>query len=260
MNRRLLLGLLSLLPALPAAALAAADSPRVAGVELSGRSNVRESTCLEALSLKPGQPFSPEKLEADRKALLALGYFRSVLASQTTRDGMTQVTFKLVEWPVIRHIRVVGNTVVDGPAIREAVSTQLGQVLCGPQLQNDIRAIERLYRERGYVARISERLLDDATQSGILRFEILELRIAEVAFEGATEKLRDRARATVVEQAPNFYRPEDVTLDQRRLLRLSGIQNAVPKVSLIAPGQVRIVWLLNPPADTPEKMEPEGPR
>lgn len=151
----------------------------------------------------------------------------------------------MVEWPVVRHIRLLGNTVVELSALRGVLTTRLGQVLCGPQLQSDIRAIEQLYRDRGYVARVSERLLNDATESGILRFEILEVRIGEIQVEGGTPKQQERARAALHELPPNLYRPEDVSLDQRRLLRLPGIRSAVPSVSLASPGQVRILWRLN---------------
>jgi len=225
----------------------AQQPPVVASVEFVGRVHVLESTCTDAVSLKAGAPFTAARLESDRRALLGTGYFRSVSASQVTANGRTQVTFRVVEWPVVRHIRVLGNTLVDLRRIREVVSTQLGQVLRATQLQDDIRAIERLYRERGYVARIAERILDEATRSGILRFEILEVRIQEVLLDGGDPRLREKARAALQEVPPRFYRPDDVTLDQRRLQAIKGIDYAVPRVTITAPGMVRITWALNPP-------------
>jgi hemolysin activation/secretion protein len=227
-------------------ALAQASSI-VSVVQFAGRENVREDVLQENLTLKPGQPFSATQMEADRKALFALGYFRSVSASQRTANGQTEITYRLVEWPLVTHIRVQGNTVVEKRNLHELISTQVGQVLCAPQLQDDIQAIERFYRERGYVARVSDRLLDDAAKSGILRFEILEVRIEEVLVEGGTPVLRARAREILRETPPALYQPEDVGLDQRRLLRLRGVRNAVPRVEALAPGKVRIRWLLNPP-------------
>jgi len=256
MLRPLLLLLFSALLAAPAAF--AQNTPVVGSIDFPGRTNVKETACLEAISLKPGELFTQQKLDADRKALLATGFFRSVNASQRSNGAETWVTFRLVEWPVVRFIGVHGNTVVENRTIREVISTQLGQVLCAPQLQDDVRAIERLYRERGYVARISEKLLDDAAQNGILKFDILELRIAEVRLEGGTEALRKRAWPALHEIAPNLYRPEEVTLDQRRLLRVRGVVHAIPTVSIVAAGQVKIVWQLNPPPGTSEPAMPGG--
>jgi outer membrane protein assembly factor BamA len=231
-------------------------TPVVASVEFPGRMNVDETACRNAISLKPGELFTPAKLEADRKLLLGLGYFRSVGAAQSTAEGRTQVSFRVVEWPRVQHIRVLGNTVVDSPAIRAVITTKLGQVLCGPQLANDVRAIEKLYRDRGYVARISERILDEVTKSGILRFDVLEARIAEVVVEGGTPRQRQRAQKTVRELPPRLYRPEDVALDQGRLLKISGVKDALSKAETVSPGQVKIVWHLNPPAESRETSKP----
>jgi outer membrane protein assembly factor BamA len=221
-------------------------APVVSSIEFTGRELVPEETLRKALSLKPGEPFTPARLEADRKALMGLGFFRSVGAAQRTADGQTTVTFRLNEWPEVSHIRVIGNTVVESRAIHSVIRTRVGQVLSAVQLQADIRAIEQLYRERGYVARVSEKLLDEAVRSGILKFEILELRIDDVQVEGGSPSLRARARSALVELAPALYRPEAVAIDQQRLLRVRGIHNAVPHVESVGPGKVRIRWLLNP--------------
>jgi outer membrane protein insertion porin family len=223
-------------------------APVVAAVRFAGRMNVPEETLRNSVSLKPGDPFSPARLEADRRALLALGFFRRVAATQETTDGKTTVTFTLLEWPSVTHVQVSGNTVVERRALQEIISTRPGQVLSGPQLQDDIRAIERLYRERGYVARVSEKIVDEAARSGILRFEILEVKIDELRVEGGTPELQDRLRRSLTEVPGAFYRPELVAHEQRRLLRARGVVSAEPRVETIAPGKVRIRWLINLPS------------
>lgn len=228
----------------------------VGALQFTGQVNVPENTLQNSVRLKPGEAFSAARLELDRRALLGMGFFRSVTAAHQTTEGQTRVSFRLVEWPKVAHIRVLGDTVVDRRTIQNVISTQLGQVLNVPQLQDDIRAIERLYRERGYVARISEKILEGAVSSGILRFEILELQIADVQVEGGSPVLREKARALLAEVPPALYRPERVTLDQRRLMRLPGVRGAVSRVDIVAPGKVRVRWLLNPPANTPETDMP----
>ncbi len=237
---------------------AVASGPKLSGIQFVGLQNVKETYVREALTMKPGEGFTPAMLEKDRQALIGMGFFRSVGATQRTNSGKTEVTFRVVEWPKVIHVRVLGNTVVDLKTIHEVISTQVGQVFCAPQLKDDIRAIEQLYRERGYVARISERLLDEATRSGILRFEILELRIEDVQLEGGSNELCLRCRKILSQVTGRFYRPESVSLDQQRLLQVRGVRGAVPRVEVTAPGKVRIRWLLNPPADTMEEKPTEG--
>jgi outer membrane protein assembly factor BamA len=231
---------------------AAPSGSTVAGIIFDGRMNVPESTLTGVMRLHAGGEFTPALLEADRKAILGLGFFRSVAASQQTTDGKTTVTFRLAELPRVVHIHFSGNSVVELKALQETITTRLGQVLCAPQLQDDVRAIERLYRERGYVGRVSEKLVDEATRSGVLHFQILEIRIGEVVVEGGTDREQERARAALAELPPDLYRPEAVTEDQQRLRHLRGIREATPKVETIEPGKVRIRWVLNGGA-SPEK-------
>jgi hemolysin activation/secretion protein len=231
----------------PVPAAIQGSPPVVAAVTFVGRVNVQEAPLLRALSLTPGKPFSTEKMETDRKALLELGYFRTVAAAHRTEGGRTAVTFRLVELPRVLHIGVTGNTVVDRRSILEVISTQRGQVLCAPQLQDDVRALEQLYRERGYVTRLDDKLLEEATRTGILKFALLEVRIGAVEVEGGTPELRRRAQVALTELPPQLYQPDAVSLDQRRLLRVRGIRNAVPRVQATEPGKVRIYWSINPP-------------
>jgi hemolysin activation/secretion protein len=255
-QRLLALAVLAALAALAAFVALAPSAARaqaaavVAAVRFEGLVHVREEPVRRALTLKVGDAFDPERVEADRKALLALGYFRSVTAAHRNSEGTTSITFRMVEWPRVAHVRVVGNTVVERSALMERISTRVGQVLCAPQLQDDVRAIERLYRDRGYVARVSDHLLDEAVESGILRFEIVEYAIGEVEVEGGTPDLRERARRALTELPPELYRPEAVAADQRRLLRVRGVRTAAAGVTPLAPGKVRIRWVLN--ADPPE--------
>ncbi len=241
-----------------AAPLRAADTPAappISAIVVEGRTNVPEATIREAFVLKVGDPAAAARLEADRKALLALGFFRNVVVSQQKNGNGVQITFRVTELPRVVRAEISGNTVLDSASIRQVISTCVGQVLCVPQLQDDIRAIEMLYRERGYVARVSEKLVDEAARNGVLEFEIREVRIDQLLVEGADSKLLDRARAVLKETPPALYRPEAVTLDQERLLKLHGVQDAVARVETLGPGKVRLRWQLNPPvaADGPGK-------
>lgn len=247
-----------LLVASPFSGLAqqAQDASVVDSVVCEGLLRVKEDSVRQVLSLKPGAEFTTQQMESDRKAVLGLGYFRTVTSTQRTVNGKTTVTLRLVEWPQVAHLRVLGNTVIDRKAILEILSLQVGQVLNASQLVDDIHAVEQLYRERGYVAHVSERILDEATRTGILRFEILEVKIGEILFEGGDEALRMKARRTIREVPPKLYRPEAVTFDQLRLLKVKGITLAQARVETLDPARVRIRWMLNPMSGKGESSSP----
>lgn len=250
MKRSTFLILAASLAGLPAGAAPEPQPLPVGSVRIEGLVHVKEAPIREVLVLRPGDRWSQAAMDRARQAILATGYFRSVTAAHGVADGRENVTFRVVEWPRVVFVRVVGNTVVDRGELMQLISTQAGQVLCAPQLQDDIRAIEAYYRERGYVARVSDHLLDEAPKNGILRFEIVEYAIGEVAVEGGTPELQERARKTLQEVPPELYRPEAVAIDQRRLLRLRGVKTATAEVTPLEAGKVRIRWLLNsPPAE-----------
>jgi outer membrane protein assembly factor BamA len=234
----------------------AQDASVVDSVVCQGLLRVKEDSVRQVLSLKPGAEFTTQQMESDRKAVLGLGYFRTVTSTQRTVNGKTTVTLRLVEWPQVAHIRVLGNTVIDRKAILENLSLQVGQVFNASQLVDDIHAVEQLYRERGYVAHVSERILDEATRTGILRFEILEVKIGEIVFEGGDEALRVKARRAIREVPPKLYRPEAVTFDQLRLLKLKGITLAQARVETLDPARVRIRWMLIPVSGKSETSSP----
>src|SRR5437868_14000753 len=73
--------------AFSAPARGADDKPVVGSIQLSGRQNVPEASVLAAVKTQVGQPFTPAAMEADRKAILGLGFFRSVTAAQQTAAG-----------------------------------------------------------------------------------------------------------------------------------------------------------------------------
>lgn len=224
----------------------AKDASVVDSVLCEGLVRVKEDAVRQVLGLKAGADFTTQQMETDRKAVLGLGYFRTVTSTQRTVNGKTTVTLRLVEWPQVAHLRVLGNTVIDRKSILDILSLQVGQVFNASQLVDDIHAVEQLYRERGYVAHVSERILDEATRTGILRFEILEVKIGEIAFDGGDEALRARAGRAIREIPPNLYRPEAVTVDQLRLLKVKGINLAQARVESLDPARVRIRWILNP--------------
>ena len=227
-------------------------------IDVEGNRSVPTATILASLSSKVGQPVDPERLRNDRQAVQKLGYFRSVAAPAVAAEGdRARVTFRVVELPLISHIRVLGQTVVPVGDINAGIQSKVGEVLNLPRLQADISAIEKLYRERGYVARVSDEILDEAARSGIVRFQVLEITIADVVFDGVDDRLAARLRARLTQVPAMLYRPAATAADGHALEAVRGVRRAVPEVKAIQPGQVRIIWHINPPPAADRKLSPK---
>ncbi|MHA4875277.1 POTRA domain-containing protein, partial [Enterococcus faecium] len=70
-------------------------------------------------------------------------------------DGFdVEVTVK--EWPVIREIRLVGNTVIKNDPILAAIPLKVGQVFNARLSKPTADAISALYTKSGYFARVQQ--------------------------------------------------------------------------------------------------------
>ena len=248
-----------------AGSLAAAGraEPRVREIVIAGNRRVPEATIRQAITTRVGEPLSRQRLDQDRAAIERLGYFRTVAPPRTqVESGEATVVFQVTELPEVLYVRITGNVLIERSTIQRAIQTRVGEVLCLPKLLDDLEAVRRLYRDRGYVAIVSESTLDEAVRSGIVRVEIVELTIGEVRFHGVAPEQEARLRRVVHETVGRPYQPAAVAADAHRLRRVRGVRQARPHVELIAAGtgKVRVNWYINPTEPVPRgETDPRGP-
>src|SRR5690349_19823678 len=71
-----------------------AQATRVAQIEVVGNNQINKESILAVVSTRPGDDYSPERLERDRRAIEALGWFKVVGPPATTQvPGGIRVTF-----------------------------------------------------------------------------------------------------------------------------------------------------------------------
>src|SRR5437762_4063843 len=150
----LIIGLTAMAAALPPPG-ARAQATRVVAVGVTGNTRINKETILAVVSTKAGDDYSPERIERDRRAIEALGWFKVVAppAVQQVAGGV-RIVFVVTEWPLVNGIQVSGNTVISQEAIRAAIKTRTGQVFNLAQWQADAAAIEDLYKQKSYVAQV----------------------------------------------------------------------------------------------------------
>lgn len=197
-----------------------ADRP-ISKVTFTGLVRVSEREVLNNARVAAGQPFEAKAVRADVSTLYRLGQFDTVSANATVLpDGSVEVTFILVEQPIVRDLQVVGNKLISDQELRKAIPLYAG----GPRddflLEQSVTRIKELYRKRGhYLAEVTvdEALLKD---SGILILRIVEgprVKVKELDFVGnasfnATELGAEVATRTAI---PLFGKGE---LDEDRLI------------------------------------------
>ncbi len=82
----------------------------VTAVKITGISTVGENTILSAVKTKTGEPANPETIKQDLQSIYELGYFFDVIANFTEVPEGVQVTYTVMENPLLKEINIKGNT------------------------------------------------------------------------------------------------------------------------------------------------------
>src|SRR3990172_4217915 len=140
-----------------------APPPRVLAIEVVGNRHIPTEQILAVITLKVGDILTPEQLRRDGEAVAGLGWFADVSLRVESDPAGVRVVFLLVENPVITEVVVEGNTVIGTPEILRALNIPIGQVLNSKQTREGVRAVEKLYEDKGYVlARVIDISLEPA--------------------------------------------------------------------------------------------------
>ncbi|HAF69856.1 MAG: Surface antigen [Acetothermia bacterium 64_32] len=89
--------------------LAVAQQPFVVeGIEIVGNTNVPTQEILKAVGFKTGDTADASQVKAAAQAIEALGYFAKVTPELSVEEGKVVVRFKVVEYPKIERITLLG--------------------------------------------------------------------------------------------------------------------------------------------------------
>jgi outer membrane protein insertion porin family len=180
-----------------AVSASAQQTPAVQSVTVRGNANITTEAILAAMRSKPGDALSLAQLQADEQAVRDLGFFRDVkVLNRAVSATESEIIVEVLEYPIVREVRVVGNTVV---STEQATAVALGIQPLGNVWNNrnarPIRdALTKLYEEKGYFVDFEE-IGPDAASEGTLTIAVLEPRVNEIKLIGLT-----RTKPSVVER------------------------------------------------------------
>ncbi|MEO0483481.1 MAG: outer membrane protein assembly factor BamA [Planctomycetota bacterium] len=138
-----------------------------------------------------GAPYRQETITSDIATLNRLGRFARVNSRvQLLDDGSVVLLYDLVSQPLVEDVQVVGNNQISDQDLRDVIQIITGTPVDRLQIDRAARAIEDLYRERGYyLARVlvaEEELIETGTVLFRIR-EGVRLRVTDIRFEGAND-------------------------------------------------------------------------
>lgn len=199
----------------------------VTAVDVQGNHLISTATILSKVKTRPGNPFSQEVLDEDIRRLYATGFFTDVETDiREYQDGVL-VRFLLKERPVVAGISIAGNQKIREEAIRKVLTSKENEMLDRRTLKDDMDAIERLYREKGFqLAQVSNDVkIDEATNKANVFITIIEghkVRVRAIWIEGNTA-FSDRRLLKLLSTrrggffVPGYYRAEVLEDDLEKL-------------------------------------------
>ena len=137
------------LPPPPASAPPAAD--RIVEVRIEGN-HATEASKLPQLVTRAGQTFDPQAVEEDVRTLHRTRKFVDVRPTYVRAADGVVVIFQVVERPMLRHVRFVGNQKLTSRALKKKSEIDVGDSMDPYVVEEARRRIEAHYHEKGYTA------------------------------------------------------------------------------------------------------------
>jgi len=200
---------------------------KVVYVSIKGNKFVPIEEIISATALKRGDPITVASINTDIRSIYALGYFSNVKAEfEKTSDGVA-VIYKVVENPVLKEIKIIGNSVFTTDEIFSRLSSKIGSPISFAAVRTDVATIDEMYKSSGYVL---AKVVDVSTipQRGELQFKLIEGKIESLSIEGNTNT-KDYVILREVNSKPNSVLNEKVLMkDLRRIFNLGFFSEVTP--------------------------------
>ena len=161
---------------------------KVVEVRVLGNKRIETEAIKRHIKTVPDDIFVARLLSEDLKSIYSMGYFEDIRIEAETSPRGKIITFKVKEKPTIRFIRIKGNYVFDDEELRNSMDISTGAILNIYQVQNSLKRIETLYKEKNYHnVRVSYTVEKLKNNQADLLFTVEEgdkVRIREIRFMG----------------------------------------------------------------------------
>ena len=198
--------------------IAAAEGREVAQVRIVGlRIIPEESVLLQATNTRRGAAFSARQAELDRAKIAAMGFFASVQYQVTPNlEDATKVdvAFVVAENRAVTGFVIKGNNSLKADELLKVVQTKTGTVLNSNVLNEDVRRVQELYRQRGYAALITEVKQEE---DGKISLIVEEARISKIALSGLKKTRESLLRKLIRSKTGDPFDQKRLQLDLNRL-------------------------------------------
>lgn len=161
---------------------------KVASIDIRGNKKIELPAIEGRLTLKPGDPYTPENVRGQIKILYETGYFEDVQVETESAVGGIALTFVVQEKPFITEIVFDGNEELSDDKLKEKITIKSQAFLDQQQAKESAEKIRLAYQEDGYfsaqVIPIVQTLDEDRKRLTFFIKEGDKAKVKTVNFEG----------------------------------------------------------------------------
>lgn len=125
-------------------------SLQIAAINVAGNSRIDTGAIRQRIATKVGAPYNLAALRTDLKEIFRMGYFNDIQIDSQESPLGREVTFRVVEKPVIGKINIVGFKAKKEEDIRAAIKVKANSIINDGDIRASIINIRNLYRDDGY--------------------------------------------------------------------------------------------------------------
>ncbi len=181
---------------LPVVAIAAEQAGvKVTTIEIRGNKRIELPAIVGRLTLKPGDPYTPENVRGQIKILYETGFFEEVQVETESGAGGTALAFLVQEKPFITEIVFDGNAALSDDKLKEKITIKSQSFLDQLQAKESAEKIRLAYQGDGYfncsVIPVVQTLDEDRKRLTFLVKEGDKARVKTVNFDGLHAATKD---------------------------------------------------------------------
>ncbi|WP_447979690.1 outer membrane protein assembly factor BamA [Candidatus Nitrospira bockiana] len=163
---------------------------KIASIDIRGNKRIEEPAIRSRLTIKVGDPYTPEAIRAQIRVIYEMGFFEDVqIETESTPQGLA-VTFLVTEKPFITDVVFDGNENFSDDKLKEKITIRSQSFLDQQQVKESAEKIRLTYQEDGYynaqVIPIIQTVEEDRKRLTFFIKEGDRARVKTVNFEGAT--------------------------------------------------------------------------
>ena len=162
--------------------------PKVKTIEIRGNKRIELPAIAGRLTLKAGDPYTPETVRGQVKILYDTGFFEDVQVETESVEGGTTVAFVVREKPFITEIVYDGNDNLSDDKLKEKTTIKGQSFLDQQQAKESAEKIRAAYQDDGYynaqVVPVVQTLDEDRKRLTFFVKEGEKAKVKTVVFEG----------------------------------------------------------------------------